>query len=46
MRVHIPKDAVAAEYRRAEGVKYLLSDRPEFIDMKPIYQVVNEALKK
>lgn len=46
MRIDIPKDTVAAEQRRAEGVKYLLSDRPEFIDMKPIYQVVNDALKK
>ena len=46
MRIDISREPVAPEERRVEGVKYLLSDRPEFMDMQPIYKVVNDALKK
>ncbi|MGH7830360.1 MAG: hypothetical protein ACREP8_09305, partial [Candidatus Binatia bacterium] len=46
MRVDISKEPVAPEDRRVDGMRYLLSDRPEFMDMQPIYKVVNEALKK
>ena len=31
--------------RRFEGVKYLDSSRPEWQEMKPILDVMNEALK-
>ncbi|MGH7772037.1 MAG: ABC transporter substrate-binding protein [Candidatus Binatia bacterium] len=44
MRIDIPKDVIPPEDRRVDGVKYLLADRPEFIDMKPIYEVLDKAL--
>jgi hypothetical protein len=31
--------------RRLEGIKYLDTGRPEWIEMKPILDVVNKALK-
>jgi hypothetical protein len=43
MRIDIPKDMVAAEVRRVDGVKYLLADKPEFMDMAPIYRVLDKA---
>ena len=43
MRVDIPKDVVTADERRVEGVKYLLSDQPEYMDMNPIYKVLTDA---
>ena len=45
LRVDIPKDEVAYESRRLEGIKYLDTGKPEWIEMKPIIEVVNEALK-
>ncbi len=45
LRIDIPKDGVPYESRRLEGVKYLDTGRPEWIDMKPIIKVVNSALK-
>jgi len=44
LRTDIPKDMVRSEVRRAEGVKYWLVDKPEYIDMTPIYDVVEKAL--
>lgn len=44
MRIDIPKDAIPPEYRRLDGVKYLLFDRPEFMNMKPIYETLDKAL--
>lgn len=44
MRVDIPKDMIPAEDRRLDGVRYLLFDRPEFMEMKPIYDVLDRAL--
>src|SRR5499426_659352 len=44
MRVDIPKDMVFAHVRRIDGVKYLLADRPEFMNMAPIYEVLDKAL--
>ena len=32
------------EVRRVDGVKYLLVDKPEYIDMAPIYEIVEKAL--
>jgi len=46
LRVDIPKDEVPFLGRRLEGVKYLDTGRPEWIEMKPIIEVVNQALKK
>jgi ABC-type Fe3+ transport system substrate-binding protein len=44
MRTDIAKDVIPAEDRRVDGVKYLLFDRPEFMEMKPIYEVLDRAL--
>jgi hypothetical protein len=30
--------------RRVDGVKYFLAEKPEFMDMAPIYEVVEKAL--
>jgi len=43
MRIDVPKDMIAAEDRRVDGVKYMLFDRPEFMDMKPIYDLLERA---
>ena len=44
MRTDIPKEIIPAEDRRLDGVRYLLFDRPEFMEMKPIYDVLDRAL--
>jgi iron(III) transport system substrate-binding protein len=45
LRIDIPKDEVPFQSRRLDGIKYLDTGRPEWIEMKPILDVVNEALK-
>jgi ABC-type Fe3+ transport system substrate-binding protein len=45
LRIDIPKDEVPLLSRRVEGVKYLDTSRPEWQEMKPILDVMNEALK-
>ena len=45
LRVDIPKEEVPYESRRLEGIKYLDTGKPEWIEMKPIIEVVNEALR-
>ena len=44
LRTDFPNDMIPAELRRVDGVKYLMSDRPEYMDMKPIYDVLDRAL--
>jgi len=44
LRTDIPKDMVRSEVRRVEGIKYFLVDKPEYIDMTPIYDIVEKAL--
>jgi ABC-type Fe3+ transport system substrate-binding protein len=44
LRTDIPKDVVRSEVRRLDGVKYVLVDKPEYIDMAPIYDIVDKAL--
>lgn len=44
LRTDVPKDMVRSEVRRIEGEKYLLVDKPEYIEMGPIYQIVEKAL--
>jgi len=46
LRVDIPKEGVASQTRRWEGVRYEVMDNPEWRDMEPIRQVVNEVWKK
>jgi len=43
MREDIPKDKVDHRARRVGGAKYLVTDRPEWMDMKPIYAVIRKA---
>ena len=45
LRIDIPKDDVPYLNRRLDGIKYLDTGKPEWIEMKPIIEVVNEALK-
>jgi hypothetical protein len=45
LRIDIPKDDVPFLNRRLDGVKYLDTGKPEWLEMKPILDVVNEALK-
>jgi iron(III) transport system substrate-binding protein len=45
LRIDIPKDDVPAHARRMEGVNYIDTSRPEWQDMKPVLEIVNEALK-
>jgi len=44
LRTDVPKDMVRSEVRRIDGVKYLLVDKPEYSEMGPIYQIVEQAL--
>jgi iron(III) transport system substrate-binding protein len=44
LRNDIPKDMVRSEVRRIDGVKYMLVDKPEYIDMAPIQEIVEKAL--
>jgi len=44
MRIDISKEMVRAEVRRTDDVKYLLAERPEFMEMAPIYEIVAKAL--
>lgn len=44
LRIDIPKDDVPAENRRAEGAKYLDLDVQGKLEMKPIVNVIEEAL--
>ncbi|HEX2932629.1 MAG TPA: extracellular solute-binding protein [Candidatus Binatia bacterium] len=45
LRIDIPKDEVPFEQRRLSDIKYLDTGKPEWMDMKPVLDVVNEALK-
>jgi iron(III) transport system substrate-binding protein len=45
LRIDIPKDDVPLLNRRVDGVKYIDTSKPEWQDMKPILDVMNEALK-
>lgn len=45
LRIDIPKDDVPVLQRRVDNVKYLDTSRPEWQEMKPILDVMNEALK-
>src|SRR5262245_53485069 len=44
LRTDIPKDIVRSEVRRVDGVKYFLAEKPEFMDMAPIYELVEKVL--
>jgi iron(III) transport system substrate-binding protein len=44
LRNDLAKDMVRADLRRVEGKRYLFVDKPEYIDMTPIYAIVDKAL--
>jgi hypothetical protein len=44
LRTDIPKDMVRSELRRVEGVKYILVDKPQYMEMAPIQEIVEKAL--
>ena len=44
LRTDIPKDMVRGEVRRVDGVKYFLAEKPEFMDMAPIHEIVEKAM--
>jgi iron(III) transport system substrate-binding protein len=45
LRTDIPKDEVMPQSRRAEGVKYMITDRAEWMDVRPIVKFIEEAWK-
>ena len=45
LRIDIPKEEVPLLGRRLDGIKYLDTGKPEWIEMKPIIDVVNDSLK-
>jgi iron(III) transport system substrate-binding protein len=46
LRVDISKDDVPLSVRRVEGGKYLFAERPEWMDMTPINNLINEVWTK
>ena len=44
LRTDIPKDMVRSEVRRIDGAKYIFVDKPEYMDMAPIQDIVEKAL--
>jgi iron(III) transport system substrate-binding protein len=45
LRIDIPKDEVPFEQRRLPDIRYLDTGKPEWIEMKPVLDVINEALR-
>ena len=41
---HIPKEKVRSQVRSVDGVKYNIVDKPEYMDMAPIQDIVDKAL--
>ena len=46
MRIDISKDDVPQEYRRQKGLKYFYTDRPEWMNMKPVLKFIGEIQSK
>lgn len=44
LRIDIPKDMVPSDLRRVDGVKYLDTEKPEWLDLKPIRDFINKVL--
>jgi iron(III) transport system substrate-binding protein len=43
LRIDIPKDDISPDIRRVQGVKYFSSEDPQFIDPKPIRDLINKV---
>jgi iron(III) transport system substrate-binding protein len=46
LRIDIPKGDVPLDSRRIDGVRYLDTGRPDWMDMAPIYELINDTLKE
>lgn len=46
LRIDIPKDELSPDRQRLEGGNYVVTERPEWMDMKPILKNVNEVWRK
>jgi ABC-type Fe3+ transport system substrate-binding protein len=46
LRIDIPKDQLGPDRQRGEGGNYVVTERPEWMDMKPILKAVEEVWKK
>ena len=46
LREDIPKDDVFPPQRRVQGIEYLITARPELMNMKPIIDVAEKALNQ
>jgi hypothetical protein len=44
LRIDIPKDDVHPMMRRRDGVNYLLMWNPDRMEMKPVQDIINQAL--
>lgn len=45
LRIDIPKDDISAHLRRAEGIQYIQLQDPSRLDMRPIFKIIEEALR-
>ncbi len=46
LRIDIPKDDVPRDYRRQKGINYFYTDKPEWMDMKPIVKLIRDVRRK
>lgn len=46
LRIDIPKNDVLPLVRRRDGVKYLLMWNPDWMDVKPVRELINQALSE
>jgi len=44
MREDIPKDEVRPDVQRTQGIKFLFTGLPEWIEMKPIHALLQKTL--
>lgn len=45
-RIDIPKDDVPADSRRVEGVRYMVTEKSEWMDIQPISKFIQEVWKE
>ena len=45
LRIDVPKDDIQPYARRTEDVPYVVTERPDWIDIEPISKLVNQAWK-
>jgi ABC-type Fe3+ transport system substrate-binding protein len=46
LRIDIPKNDVPVARRRVEGANYIVTDRPEWMEIQPILDIIKETSKK